>query len=239
MLPDPIPPGRLRNQEYVPRYRSHLEQLPGHLRPLAEFFACMTRLHTLAGMLDRVALQPGSDVLNIGCGPFATELFVGALEKARFLSLDYTAEFAPFLDIFIHEGKMPEVEFRLTDVTAAKFDSNRFDVVILHDILYEPALDLADLLAKTTPALRPGGVLFLDFVNARTAWLWRALGREKPFRRYDPDTVRQALAENGLEVVAWAPTHGAGNPLVALAHKTLWRLSGLSNAHAVLSRRIA
>ncbi len=227
----------LCNLEFLPRYERLLaDNLPPGFTQFAEFFSGTQRLHTLAAVLDRHLAGDGLEVLNVGSGPFATEIFVAALQGHRVTAIDYKAEFAPFHELFRAEGQLETTSFVQADIMARTFPSDAFDLIILHDILYENALDLEAVIGRLIPAIKPGGLIFFDFVNARTRWVWAALGKPDRFRRYDPDAVRRFLAERDLAIVEWRPTHGAKRRVVKATHQLLAAF-GMPNNFAVLARR--
>ena len=229
------PPG-LHNLDYVPRYEKKLaDNLPAGFTQFADFFAGTQRLRTLGAMLERHVTGTGLEVLNVGSGPFATEIFVRSMAAQRVLAVDYTPEFAPFHALFRQDGHLKNTTFLRADITTENFGTDRFDLIILHDILYETALDMDSVVTRLKATLRPGGMIFLDFVNARTAWIWHLMGRRTPFRRYDPRDVRRLLTHAGFRIVDWRPTHGAKSLSARAVHRAL-RLAGAANNYAVLAR---
>lgn len=230
-------PVGLCNLDYAAEYEAILKKhMPEHFSAFADFFAGTQRLHTLAEMLSKHITEQDLNVLNVGCGPFATEIFVDALQGQNLTSLDYTPEFAPFFDLFREGGYLQKAEFMQADIMQHSLPNDHYDLIILHDILYEKALDMSELIAKLMPSLKPGGFVFLDFVNARTGWIWRVCGKPDHFRRYDPEDVRKILHTAQCDILAWAPTNGSANPKVRALHRLLWAVSRSSNNYAVLAR---
>ncbi|MGB7240815.1 MAG: methyltransferase domain-containing protein [Sulfitobacter sp.] len=230
------PPG-LHNLDYVPRYEQVLSQnLPPSFEQFADFFAGTQRLHTLGAMFDQHVTAKGLSILNVGSGPFATEIFVDAMQDQSILALDYTPEFAPFYTLFQKDGHLQSTRFLQADIMAEEFEEASFDVIILHDILYEQALDMDAVVTRLKGCLKPDGLMFLDFVNARTGWLWSLLGKPNRFRRYDPRQVKRRLEDAGLKIIDWRPTHGSKSLSARMVHAGL-RLFGASNNYAVLVRK--
>ena len=232
-------PKGLHNLDFLPRYEKILtENLPESFTQFADFFAGTQRLLSLAAMLDDHVTGLGHQVLNVGSGPFATEIFVQALDGQNIVSLDYTPEFAPFHALFRAEGHLSQTRFKQADIMQEVFEAEAYDLIVLHDILYEHALDLEAVISRLLPSLKPGGLLFLDFVNSRTGWIWALFGRGNKFKRYDPADVRAFLHRNGLDIVEWRPTHGAKS-LSARAIHAFLKIFGASNNYAVLARKSA
>jgi len=241
MSPDAPARGVVADPALNARYRDLLRQsLPPSLAPMIPFFCDLTRLHTLAAMLDRW-LDAGPNgraeqVLNVGCGPLASELFVAALRGRRIASFDYTPAFVAAGERLQAAGLLPGVEIAQGDAMTATFAPARFDAVILHDVLYERALDLGELLPRYRRFLAPGGLLYLDFMNLRVRWLWRLLGREKAYRRYAPADVAALLARNGFTMLERRPVRPQRGLMKHVVHGLL-SVIGESNAFAVAARR--
>lgn len=247
MLSDPPPPapasprGVLRDPALLALYTEQLHAaLPPELLPLAPFFADLSRLDTLAALLDQ-HLDSGprgraSSVLNLGCGPMATELFCGALQGRSITSVDYTPAFVDFGHRLQARGLLPGVSIAQGDVMTAEWPEAGFDAILLHDILYEDALDLALLLPRLKRFLAPGGLVLLDVMDVRVRPLWRLLGREHGYRRYSMTEVEQALARSDLTEIARRPAPPRAGLARSVLHLAL-RTAGLSNAVAFAARR--
>jgi SAM-dependent methyltransferase len=228
----------LCNLDYMGRYQAHLtESLPPDLNELTRFFAAPARLKTLAAILTQHFAGSGGRVLNAGCGPFATELFVSALQGREIESFDYTSGFAPLHAIFQKDGKIGNTRFQVADALTVEYPDNSFDLVIIHDVFYETGLPMDVLLRKFHRSLRPGGLLFFDFVNRRTEWLWRMLGSSHTFNRYDPDWVRQITSDLGYSIIEWQPTYGNSSLAKLAIHKLSEIFLRQSNGYAVLIRK--
>ncbi|WP_075292057.1 methyltransferase domain-containing protein [Pararhizobium arenae] len=230
------PASALVRTDYRARYEALLhDNLPETFKSFAPFFANMRRLETMAGMLRRHVKGTGKMVLNAGCGPFASEIFVGALQQQKIESFDYTLEFARFFEIFRNEGLLEDVSFSTANAMVVSYPEKRFHLIVMHDLLYEVALDLDTVLSRYVPYLAPDGLVYFDFMNARLRPLWRVLGKEKRYRRYDPQDVRAILERHGLAIVEWqALRSGATGPTAAF--HLLLRMFGTANAFAVLAR---
>ncbi len=240
MSSDAAPHGVVADPALTARYVDVLRQtLPPSLTPLVQFFADLTRLRTLAAMLD-LWLDAGpcgraTRVLNIGCGPLASELFIARLRDRRIVSFDYTPAFVAVGLRLQAEGRLADVEIAQGDAMTAVFAPASFDALILHDVLYEQALDLADILPRYRPCLAPEGLLYLDFMNLRVRWLWRLLGREKAYRRYDPAEVDALLRRNGFTILERRPVRPQRGLMKRLLHGVLGMV-GESNAFAIAAR---
>lgn len=221
-------------------YASILRQcLAPDLRHFITFFSDTRRLRVMAQMLQRhlTGLTPGR-VLNIGCGPFATEYFVRCLHAHGIVSFDYTAGFAPAYAALKARGHLGNTCFMIADALTVEFRPQSFCAIIMHDILYEPALDAARLIARFDGSLRPGGLVFLSVQDMRTRWIWRLAGRERAYKRYELPAVQALLRAQGYEVLECRPssleTRGRLNQTF---RKLLWHVFGLANQHAIIARK--
>lgn len=212
------------------------ENLDVSLLPLVDFFCNHRRLSLLTRFMQAHCKQTPTRVLNVGCGPFATECFTPQLEHSEFVSFDYTQGFAPLYQAMRANGHLNNTHFFVGNANEAQFDSASFDLILMHDILYEPALDALDLLQRYHAYLKPGGLLFFDVMDQRISPLWKILGKEIGHRRYDLQELRKRLG-NHYEIIDCAPYLGVKGPIDALFRRVLWHVFGLANNFAFLIRR--
>lgn len=237
----PHPPGGAgldsRSAEYARILR---DCLPPQLQPLAGFFSYPDRLKVLAALLAKhLAARPGN-VLNVGCGPFATEFFVLPLRPHRIVSFDYTRGFVPVYLALTRRGHLANTEFLIGDAMALEFRPASFDLIVMHDLLYEPALDFERMLVKYDRYLRPGGLLYLTVLDRGTRWIWKLLAREKPHVRYSLPAVRSRFERAGYRVLDCLPASLEAPGRTNRAFKrVLWSAFRLANHHALIARKAA
>lgn len=230
----------LCNLDYVERYETLLaENLPASFTQFSDFFSGLHRLKTLGNMLEMHFKKQKGAVLNVGSGPFASEIFVSALQQQNIIAIDYTPEFAPFHSIFRKDGHLLTTEFQEADAMAIEFETSQFDLIILHDVLYEPALDMEKLTTRLQAYLKPDGLIFIDFVNSRTRWIWKMMGKKDHFRRYNPKHTKDFFSKAGFEILDWRPTHRSKSTLVSMLHVFLWYGFRASNNYAFLAKKKA
>jgi SAM-dependent methyltransferase len=227
----------LVHQDYVPRYEMLLRQhLPSRFAGFAGFFSNMDRLETMASILGRHFSGTGRAILNAGCGTFATEIFVAAFQNQHITSFDYTVEFAPFAEIFRSEGVLRDTTFMQADAMTVTFEPQSFDLIVMHDLLYEKALHLDALMVRYRVFLAPGGLVYFDFMNKRLRWIWALLAKEKQYRRYDRREVLAILARHDMEIIEQRPVKPSGSSRKAAFHWVLRNIFRTSNAIAVVAR---
>lgn len=150
--------------------------------------------------------------------------------------MDREEGFAPLYRDLRGQGLLTRTHFVVADITRSEFHEAAFDAILVHDVLYEPAIDLQPLLACFARWLRPGGTLYLDVWDARLYWLWRLAGRDMGFRRYDLQVVRGWLRDAGFTVVVEAPYFGSGG-MTRSVRRLLWACARLSNTRHFVARR--
>ena len=190
---------------YVQLLRNNL---PASLQPLVPFFGRPQRLSVLSTLLDRHFIATADaprEVLDVGCGPLATEYFLPQLHGHAVLAFDYTPAFGAVHAALQRRGHLRQVQFVVGDANSHDFGSRRFDLVLMHDLLYEPALSFPHLLAKFDRHLVPGGLLYLTVQDRRTRWIWAALRREKAHVRYDVGAVQEQLRAAGYRLLDTLP----------------------------------
>ena len=237
-----------RADEYAEILR---ECLPPDLQPLIPYFAYPDRLSVLATMLDNHFTDVPGKVLNVGCGPFATEFFVLPLRPHQIVSFDYTRGFVPAHEALARRGHLADIEFLIGqrghladiefligDATTLEFEPTSFDLVVMHDILYEPALDFERMLVKYDRYLRPGGLLYLTVLDRGTQWIWKLLSREKPHVRYSLAAVRSRVELAGYRVLDCQPASlQSRNRAKRSFQRLLWHAFGLANHYAIIARK--
>ncbi|MFT6556363.1 class I SAM-dependent methyltransferase [Sneathiella sp.] len=225
----------LCNLDFVDRYADILQaNLPNKFSDFDRFFSGTQRLETLAAILKRHIQEDGLTVLNVGSGPFATELFVERLQKQQVQSIDYTPEFAPFYQLLLNEGYIANTSFEQVDVMEVEFPQKAFDLIIIHDVLFEKALEMETLITRLSPFLKPGGYLYFDFINSRTQWVKRLFGRHDQFRYYDPVKVKGFVTHAGFEILSFEATRKAHSWPIRVLHHALQILSRGSGNYSVL-----
>jgi ubiquinone/menaquinone biosynthesis C-methylase UbiE len=229
----------LANTAYRERYLSLLHaNLPEPMKGFAAFFANLNRLHTMSAMLQAHVRGAPIHILNAGSGAFAAEIFSLPFQNRQITAFDYTQDFADLYPVFRKEGLLATTEFARADANTVVYPDESFDVMVFHDIFYETALNVPDVLARFKTFLKPGGHVFLDFMNQKTSRLWRLIGKERQYRRYTVAQIRTALAESGFEILELRRSSGASSPLVILFNSVLWNVFRTSNAFAVIARKI-
>ena len=241
-IPAPANAGRdedcLVNTAYLERYQALLhENLPPPLKDFAAFFANLNRLRTMSAMLEKHVGVKSRTILNVGSGTFAAEIFSASFQDRQISSFDYTEGFAGLYRVFRGEGLLATTTFAGADANKVTYRAGSFDLVVFHDIFYENALNVPDVLIRYRDFLKPGGFVYLDFMNQNTAWLWKLIGKERKYKRYTVTQIRSALEESGFDLLEMRRSSGAAIRAVIFLNWALWTIFGTSNAFALVARK--
>ena len=145
--------------------------------------------------------------------------------------------FAGLYPVFRGEGLLAATTFVRADANTVTYSAGSFDLIVFHDIFYETALNVPDILIRYSDFLKPGGFVYLDFMSQDTAWLWKLIGRERKYRRYTIAQIRNALEESGFDLLDMRRSSGASNHVVIFLNWALWIVSRTSNALALVARK--
>ena len=159
-----------------------------------------------AGVLDArdrmlqsfsVRLQPGSRVLDLGCG--------SGLPATSVLALRFTVT-----GVDISAGQLeaarrnvPAATFIQADMAGIDFPAGSFDgVTAFYSILHVPREEHGDLLGRVAHWLVPGGLLLATLGSADSPdWTGEWLGHPMFFSNHDAETNRRLVAAAGFELL--------------------------------------
>ena len=144
---------------------------------------------------------------------------------------------ATFTPLLRREGFLPTTKFEQGDANTIAFPKHSFDVLVFHDIFYETTLNVPEVLARFNGFLKPGGHVYLDFMNLKTVWLWRLLGKERKYKRYSIGQIRAALHDQGFEILEMRRSVGTNSKLIKALSTALWIMLGTSNAYGLIARK--
>jgi SAM-dependent methyltransferase len=150
--------------------------------------------------LKRQGLEPGSSVLEIGCGPLTAGIpVIEYLEPDHYVGVDVrsTVLNAAWQQIGRHElsAKNPRL-IRSDNFGADELGDRRFDYVWAFSVLYHLADDILDrLFASVANRLTEGGMFVANVQTDVESRVWL----EFPFLKRSVDDYRAAAAKHGLE----------------------------------------
>lgn len=171
----------------------------GHHESVLRSHTWRTVANSAAYLRDH--LVPGTDVLDVGCGPGTiTVEMAGLVAPGRVVGLDASAEVVAAASDADTSGA---VEFRTGDATALPFDDDDFGVVHAHQLLQHVA-DPVSVLREMARVTRPGGVVAArDSDYAGMFWHPRLPGLDEWLELYrtlargnggEPDAGRRLLS---------------------------------------------
>jgi 2-polyprenyl-3-methyl-5-hydroxy-6-metoxy-1,4-benzoquinol methylase len=172
-------------------------------------------------------LPRGLDVLDVACGSGVHGAELKRLYGHRVIGVDLSAT-------SVEKAKTRLAEAYVADITHPelypKFSRSKFDIIVLSDIL-EHVGDPLDVIARHLPFLAPGGYLLISLPNIA---IWNVrfgllFGRfeyqdtgtldRTHMRFFTRGSLRQFLAEAGLEVRGSRITPGITRPFVPLVKR--------------------
>jgi cyclopropane fatty-acyl-phospholipid synthase-like methyltransferase len=153
------------------------------------------RIRLLRDLLSR--LQPGSSVLDLGCGngvPALREIV--RLHKG--VGVDISKR-----QIVLARANVPGAQLLHADAAELDFPPGYFDAVVAFYVLdHLPREEHAHLLAKLYDWLTPGGFLLFSIEpEDEPASVGEWLGKPMFFSRFDAETTLRLVRDEGFEVL--------------------------------------
>jgi ubiquinone/menaquinone biosynthesis C-methylase UbiE len=163
--------------------------------------------------VDCLALPPGANVLDVGCGTGASALPAAQVvgPNGFVVGVDLSARLLDLARTKAAMHRLRNVEFRLADMTALALPDGCFDAVVsVFSIFFVP--DMEGLVRELWRMVRPGGKLAVTtwgpriFEPAYARWL-AAIQRERPdlYSAFNPwdritdvEAVRRLLRDGGV-----------------------------------------
>jgi ubiquinone/menaquinone biosynthesis C-methylase UbiE len=166
------------------------------------------------GTIERLALAPGSSVLDAGCGSGASAIpaaqRVGV--QGRVIGVDLAERLLAMARAKAEKLGLQNIEFRSSDMEALGFPDAAFDAVVcVFAIFFVP--DMVKQVRELWRMVRPGGQLAITtwgprmFEPGSAAW-WAAVKQFRPdlqaaFNPWErivtPAAVRELFATSGIE----------------------------------------
>jgi SAM-dependent methyltransferase len=180
----------------------------GHHESVLRSHEWRTAENSAAYLLDR--LEPGLDLLDVGCGPGTITLDLAArVAPGRVVGIDRAEEVVAQAEALRAERRVDTVRFATGDVYELDFDDASFDVVHAHQVLQhlrEPVAALREL----RRVLRPSGTLAArDSDYAAFVWAPRDPRLDRWNELYHAITARNgAEADAGRYLLGWALAAG-------------------------------
>lgn len=181
----------------------------GHAPSVLQSQLWRTAENSAAYLLDR--LQPGMDVLDVGCGPGTITLDLARrVAPGQVVGIDLEPSVLDQARRRAVELGVANVEFVAGDLYDLADSSNRFDVVHAHQVLLH-VTDPVGALGALLRVARPGGLVAArDTDYGATAW-WPEDPRLERWREIYRQVARDSGTEPdaGRRLLAWAHAAGA------------------------------
>lgn len=206
------------NEYFLGTHRAELERLAFQSR------AWQAQTHRL---WDRMGIEPGSKVLDLGCGPgFCTlELAERVGPDGELAAVDLSERFLEVLRARLEKHRIRNVRTLLLDVAREPLPDGGFDYVFAR-WLHQYVDNLDDVVGRTVGCLKPGGkVGYLEVYNYRGV----SFAPESEVFNLVTDRLMQFYADNGRNV-------NAGGHLPAALARSGARIESVENASPVARR---
>ena len=122
-----------------------------------------TDMESLAQLLERLDLKAGESLLDLGCGSGVISEYISDLTGASVIGVDYAARAIEEANRRTRE-KRSRLKYLQADFNEFELSPASLDAAIAIDTLYQDE-GLADIIARVTRALKPGGRfgIFLNY----------------------------------------------------------------------------
>src|SRR5438445_8534207 len=129
----------------------------GHHESVLRSHAWRTAENSAGYLLD--SLQPGLDLLDVGCGPGTITMDLAErVAPGQVVGIDSQSDVIARADELRQRRDRANVTFSVGDVYALRFDDARFHVVHAHQLLQHLTRPV-DALKEMHRVMRPGGML--------------------------------------------------------------------------------
>lgn len=180
----------------------------GHHEAVLRSHSQRTAANSAAYLLGH--LQPGLDLLDVGCGPGTITLDLAELvAPGRVVGIDASADVVAQAEELRRRRGVPNASFGVADVYGLDHEDASFDVVHAHQVLQHLSQPVAAL-TEMRRVLRPGGVLGVrDGDYAGFVWAPDTPELDRWMELYQAVTARNGGEANaGRYLLGWVQRAG-------------------------------
>jgi ubiquinone/menaquinone biosynthesis C-methylase UbiE len=210
--------------------------------------------------IERLALQPGAAVLDVGCGSGASAIPIATKvgPRGHVIGVDLAERLLALARAKANERRLQNIDFRQGDMEALGFPDGSFDAVVcVFAIFFAP--DMVKQVRELWRMVRLGGQLAITtwgprmFEPGSAAW-WAAVKQFRPdlhsaFNPWErittPEAVRQLVTESGIqnaEIIAESGQQALETPddwwTVVLGSGYRWTLEQMDSETVVRVREL-
>lgn len=133
---------------------------PSWLASLVELENPLAREHQSTVIISHLNLQPGMNVLDVGCGPgrLTIPLARSVGPNGEVVALDVQAGMIQRAREYAHRSNVTNIRFLHAEADQGSLEQNRFDRALLVTVLGEIP-DRESALREIFQSLKPGGIL--------------------------------------------------------------------------------
>ena len=218
-------------------YQALLDKhLSGRPKKEIRFFYNEKRFYLLHSLLGDQLAYDIKTILNVACGPFAFEHYVNPPAAESIDAFDLDEALVPLFDDMQSRGKLLNCHFELTSLEAFT-PLRQYDLVLINDVFYTKHVNFFDHIEKYTACVKPGGYFYFDILDKKAEWLWKSLGKDKRYVRYNLKDVEEALDQYGLKIINKQPSLGIKGGSDYFLRKTVHSKLDIANNYIYLCQK--
>ncbi|WP_455835830.1 methyltransferase domain-containing protein [Pseudarthrobacter siccitolerans] len=202
----------------------------GHHESVVRAHAARTAENSAAFVLPH--LTPGTDLLDVGCGPGSITCdFAGLVSPGKVIGLDRSPDIIAQAEALAVEREVANVEFVAGNIYDLPFEDESFDVVHAHQVL-QHLTDPVEALREMRRVAKPGGIVAVRDADFHGMSWYPAIPELDEWMELYQRIARRNGAEPdaGRRLVSWAQSAGftdvaptSSNWLYATGQQRRWQ----------------
>lgn len=228
-----VPFQRIPDEAFLEILNRHMTDLP---EKEIRFFVNEKRFKLMRALIGTELENSVGSILNVACGPFAFENYAPFDKKTEIDGFDMNPLLGGILDDLKQHPQFQNITYECTSAEAFTI-KKKYDLVLINDLFYHKMVDFEALIGKFSRQVKPNGLIYFDILDKRSEWLWRALGKDDQFIRYDLSAVGKKLEDLGFKIESVSPALGIGGIVDFTIRAFLYRSMRLANNFVFVARK--
>ena len=205
-----------------------------------KFFSNFSRLTLIIDEIKKYS-NKRDEILDLGCGPL---ILAFLLEREEYKNISCLDKNPIYMDIYKElksKGLLTHTKFEIKDINDINLEKTKYNLVIIHDVLFIPEIDINSLLLRINTTLKPNGIICFD------VWSQEFFNAYKPFykiiykkyinnKRYTKEEIKKLLNIYNFTIMNTYPVFGIYKISKNL-RKMLYYLFKLSNTFFYIGQK--